>query len=256
MLYQKVNRYLSSGYAVIYGVESAGRTEDVIRNMANSGMEEVDGYIKSGALTVIDRNAIYSQQKTQFESEAQLGVWIGLVSDIKKRSKGQFRGIAAMGMPEPLFETRNHQKLVDYEQFVSKQKFDVGLEAICCYMQKSVKDLSLGQLISLLSSHQYIVADTFGYNEWHATNIIEWVNKGLEKMLGRATCNLAFEAIKHIYTIDEGVVISQPEILEKAIKKMFVDSADLIMDAIKDEIIKEISFTRNLSGPTDKPKGD
>lgn len=254
-LYQKVNRYLSEGYAVIYGLEPSP-VDKVIQNMANSRIT-VDDHIESGALTVLDRNSIYSMQKTHFEGEALLGVWFNVVSEVRR--KGEFKGIAAMGMPEPFFETKNHDKLIAYEQLVSKQQFDGNLEAICCYSQTSIKDhLTLGQLIFLLSSHQYSVADTFGYNEWHATRVIEWANRGLERMLGRANSRLAFEAMKYLYKIDEGFVVSQPEILEKAIKKMFVDSAEIIIDSIKDEIIKEILFTHsdNLAKPKDNGTKD
>jgi hypothetical protein len=221
--------------------------------MVNFGIG-VDAHAGSGALNVIDRNSIYSLEKTKFDGEALLDVWISLVSDLKK---GQFKGIAVMGMPEPFFETGNHQKLVDYEQFVSKQQFDAGLEAICCYSQKSIKDLTLGHLISLSNSHQYSVADTFGYSEWHGTKIIEGLSKGLEKILGSHSSRLAFEAMRHMYKIDESAVISQPEILEKVITKMFADSAEMIVDVIKGEIIREISFMpNNPSEPADRPKGN
>jgi hypothetical protein len=253
-LYQKINGYLSNGYAVIYGVES-GDTDKIIRKMANFGIG-VDGYTGSGALSVIDRNSIYSLDKTNLEGKALFGVWISLVSDIRKGR--QFKGIAAMGMPEPFFETRNHQKLVEYEQFVSKQQFDPTLEAICCYSQKSVRDLPLAHLVSLSNSHQYSVSATFGYSEWCGTKIIEGLSKGLERMLGSHSSRLAFEAIRHMYKIDEGTVISQPEILEKVITKMFADSAEMIADVIKDEIVKKISFVpenNNLLEPKEKPEG-
>lgn len=147
-----------------------------------------------------------------------------------------------MGMPEPFFETKNHQKLVEHEQLVSNV-YDGSLEAICCYIQSSIADLSLEHLVSLLNSHQNTVPDMGAKNrEWQPSQLLDMIGKGLEKMVGKTTSQLTLEAIKTMYKIDEKIIISQPGLFEKGIKKMFADSAWVILDAIKNEIITGISF--------------
>jgi hypothetical protein len=107
-------------------------------------------------LTILDRNFIYSKDdRTKLEGHLLLETWKEIIS--KASQSGKFKGIAVMGMPQPFFETTaNHQKLVEYEQLVSRE-FDGSFEAVCCYRQESVADLPLRHIISLLNSHQYML---------------------------------------------------------------------------------------------------
>lgn len=238
-LYGKVNAYLSKGYAVVYAVEELAVT-DTIQKMNDAGVRTTN-YVDNNALTILDRNSVYSQDRTKLEGRLLLETWKEIISEVNQ--KGNFKGIAAMGMPEPFFETTNHQKLVEYEQLVSKE-FDGSIEAVCCYTQKSVTDLSLRHLVSLLNSHQYTVANVKENNEWHPTDLLEMIAKGLEKTMGKTTSKLALEAIKAMYKIDEKTLISQLEVFERGIKRTLADSAETIFDAIKSEIITSISFNQ------------
>lgn len=239
MLYGKVDAFLSKGYAVVYAVESSS-TEDTIHRMNDVGIR-AENYIERGALTVLNRNFVYSRSETNFEGRLLLEKWEAILSEVKK---GDFRGITVMGMPEPFFETINHQKLVEYEQQVSRE-FDGSFEAICCYTTKSIAELPLKYLISLLSSHQHIVTGVEEYSEWHPTQILELISRGFEKTVGKKTSNLAFGAMKHLYKIDERIAISHPEVLEHVFRKMFADTAETIINTIKVEIIKGILFGQN-----------
>lgn len=234
-LYGNVGAYLAKGYAVVYAVETT--TADTILRMNNSGIR-AGKYIESNALTILDRNFIYSKERTRLEGRLLLETWKEIISKVSQ--SGKFKGIAAMGMPEPFFETTtNHQKLVEYEQLVSRE-FDGSFEAVCCYRQESVADLPLRHLISLLNSHQYAVTGVEKYSEWHAAKLFVMIVKGLEKTVGAATAKLMFESMKSVYKIDEQVIISRPEIFENALGKMFADSADAILDAIKREMIAAV----------------
>lgn len=243
-LYGKVSSYLSKGYAVVYAVESSA-VADTIQRMNDAGVRAAN-YIQDSALTVLNRNSVYSQSETNFESRLLLERWKAIISEVSQR--GKFKGIAIMGMPEPFFETINHQKLVEYEELVSRE-FDGSFEAICCYRQESVADLPLKYLISLLNSHQYAVTDADEYSEWHPTNVLEMIIRGLEKTVGKKTSKLAFEEMKGMHKIDEMVVISQPGAFENVIRKMFADSADALLDAIKGEIIRDILFGQRSCYP-------
>jgi rubrerythrin len=168
-----------------------------------------------------------------------LETWKTIISEASQ--KGKFNGIAVMGMPEPFFETINHQKLVEYEELVSRE-FDGSFEAVCCYMQRSVADLPLKYLISLLNSHQYIVTGVEEHSQWYHAKVLEMIGRGLEKTVGKKTSKLAFEAMKSMYKIDERTVIAQPAVFENALRKMFADSAETVLHAIKDEIMRDILF--------------
>ncbi len=235
-LYGKVSSYLSEGYAVVYAVETA--VTDTIKRMNDAGIR-TEKCIEDNTLTVLDRNFIYSQDRTKFEGRLVLETWKAIISETSQ--KGKFKGIAVMGMPEPFFETINHQKLVEYEELVSRE-FDGSFEAVCCYMQRSVADLPLKYLISLLNSHQYIVTGTEDHSEWHPAKVLEIISRGLEKTVGKKTSNLDFEAMRSMYKIDERTVISQPAVFENALRKMFADSAETILHAIKNEIMRDILF--------------
>jgi hypothetical protein len=199
----------------------------------------VENYVADGALTVLDRNSVYSYNETKLEGRLLLERWKALISEVSQRE--EFKGIAIMGMPEPFFETANHQKLVEYEQLVSRE-FDGSFEAICCYTQRSFADLSLKYLVSLLNSHQYAVTAEEECSEWYPAKVLEMIKRGLEKTVGKKTSKLAFEAMKHMHKIDERMVISQPGAFENAMGRMFGDSAMTILDAIKGEILTDVLF--------------
>lgn len=237
VLYGKINAYLAKDYAVVYAVESSD-VEDTVRRMSNAGIEP--NYIKEGGLTILNRNFVYSRSETNFEGRLLLERWKSILSEVK----GSFKGITVMGMPEPFFETVNHQKLVEYEQLVCRE-FDGSFEAICCYTTRSIAELPLKYLISLLNAHQHVVKGVEESIEWHPTRILDIINRGFERTVGKKTSKVAFEAMKHLYKIDERMAISRPEVLEYAFRKMFADTTDTIIDTIKVEIIKEILFEHN-----------
>lgn len=235
-LYGKVGSYLSAGYAVVYAVETS--VADTIQRMNAAGIK-AEKYVADNTLTILDRNSVYSQSRTRLEGRLVLETWKTIISETSQ--KGKFNGVAVMGMPEPFFETINHQKLVEYEELVSRE-FDGSFEAVCCYMQGSVADLPLKYLISLLNSHQYIVTGVEENTDWYHAKVLDLIGKGLEKTVGKKTSKLAFEAMKSMYKIDERAVIAQPAVFENAIRKMFADSAETVLHAIKDEIMKDILF--------------
>lgn len=241
-LYGKVSAYLSKGYAVIYAVESSPIT-DTVQRMNNMGIR-TENYIQDSSLTVLDRNYAYSQAETNFEGRLLLERWKTIISEAIQKAK--FKGLAVMGMPEPFFETANHQKLVEYEELVCRE-FDGSLDAICCYRQRSVADLPLKHLVPLLHSHQYALTGIEEYSKWHAAKLFVPIIKGLEKTLGKPTAELTFEAMKSIHKVDERTAIFKPAAFENAIRKMFGHSADIIIDAIKGEIIRDISYAPNHS---------
>ena len=63
-LYGKVSAYLSKGYAVIYAVETT--VTDTMQRMNDAGIRS-GKYIENNALTILDRNSVYSHDTTKLE---------------------------------------------------------------------------------------------------------------------------------------------------------------------------------------------
>ena len=91
-LYNKLSRYIADGYAVIYVAEQNGTA--TVQRLSKMGFD-VEGYVESGALTIINNEVFYSPSVTSSVLTQQ---WDKVFSDIKRR-KGMFKGFVAIGMP-------------------------------------------------------------------------------------------------------------------------------------------------------------
>jgi len=61
-LYDKISLYASKDYAVIYAVETD--SNKAVRRMSHHGVE-VETLVESGALTIVNRNTMYSIEKNR-----------------------------------------------------------------------------------------------------------------------------------------------------------------------------------------------
>lgn len=231
--YEKIALYLSQGYAVVYVVEND--VTQVVRNLSKTGIAEVEDYIESGALTIINADSFYSPSGTKLDYNVLLPQWQKVVSSISK--KGKFKGIMAMGMPHPAFfdGKENQQKLVEYEEQVAKH-YDNKIQIFCCYTEELVAKLPLSHLVRLLAAHQ----DIAGSNQ-EARKIIDLIEEGLAKALGSETSTLVLRTLKLVYKIDRDCIISNPELFEEKIKRMFGEETAgsvlrIIADSINDKI--------------------
>jgi hypothetical protein len=236
-LYQQIAHYLSDGYAVVYVVES--NPGQVAKKMADM-YPEIESFIKSRALTVIDKNAFYLPEKMKFYGRPMLNAWSNLLSKIQE--SGNFKGFLVMGMlPEVFFETaRNQKKLVDYEQSVANN-FDnfAGIEAICCYTIECIDKLPLSYVLRLLNSHQRIVRP--GLEQvWTPKKNVEIVERALNRFFPNETSHVVMSIIENVSTTDKKTAVTEPELFEESVRKLFDKSADIIFNTIKSEIKREI----------------
>lgn len=238
-LYDKISRYASQDYAIIYAVEDD--TTQTVRRMSRHGAE-VETLVESGALTIVGRNEMYSVEKTDLEGHALLNAWHNLMLKIKRRS--DFRGILAIGTAEVFFQhaAADPCKLVKYEEMVGKE-FQIPLEAICCYSENAISKLSLAETVAILNAHHSTIHCGCRYKEWQPHNIIELAYCGMEKQLGAETSNLIFKTMKLCYKIGEDEIIANPAILEEMLQRIIGKSAAKVTLAhIKEEVRKSISF--------------
>ena len=71
--------------------------------------------------------------------------------------------------------------------------------------------------------------------ERHKLQNIETVKAGLEKALGKETTNLVLKTLRVVYKMDEETIVSNPELFEEKIKKMFGDmTTEIILKAISE----------------------
>ncbi|MGH9991113.1 MAG: MEDS domain-containing protein [Nitrososphaera sp.] len=239
ILYDKITQYALENCAIIYAVEPD--TTQAVRRMRQHGVE-VETLVESGALTIVDRNEMYSVEKTGLDGQALLDSWHSVMVKVKKRSI--FNGILAMGSVENFFESPSyHEKLVKYEEMGGK-KFNIPLEAICCYSQRAFEMLSLPNLLGVLNAHYSTVHSQSGSLEWDPQVIVELARRGMKRAFGSDDMSeLFFKTLKLCYKIDEGSIASNPALLHRMLVKLLgKDSAELALRFIKDEVKKSISF--------------
>jgi len=238
-LYDKISRYASQNYAIIYAVETD--TTQTVRRMSQHGVD-VESLVESGALSLVDRNEMYSIDRTDLDGHALLDSWHTVMVKVKRRSN--FNGILAMGSAENFFEFPSDQdKLVKYEEMAGK-RFHIPLESICCYSQKAFDSLSLGNLLAILNAHYSTVHRNSRYEQWYPQNIVELARRGMNKALGdNDISHLFFKTLKLCYKIDENTIASNPATLERMLVKLLgKDATELTLSFIKDEIRKTVSF--------------
>ncbi|MGI0024544.1 MAG: hypothetical protein ACREA4_05295, partial [Nitrososphaera sp.] len=83
ILYDKITQYASENCAIIYAVEPD--TTQTVRRMGQHGVE-VETLVESGALTIVDRNEMYSVERTGLDGQALLDSWHSVMVKVKKRS--------------------------------------------------------------------------------------------------------------------------------------------------------------------------
>ncbi|HXG06114.1 MAG TPA: hypothetical protein VNI77_02170, partial [Nitrososphaera sp.] len=183
----------------------------------------------------------YSIEKTNLDSYPLLSMWHNLMLRIKKRS--DFGGILAIGTAEEFFEqAADPCKLVSYEKMVGK-KFDIPLEAICCYSENSIASLSLSELVAILDAHYSTIHRGGHYRKWHPHMILALAHSGLEKHLGAELSSLIFKTMKLCYKIGDDEIIANPAILESMLQRIIGKRiAKATIAHIKKEIEESISF--------------
>ncbi len=237
-LYDKISHYASQNCAVIYAVEDD--TMETVRHMRRHGTE-VETLVESGALTIVGRNAMYSVEKINLDSHALLDTWHNLMLKIKRRY--DFNGILAIGTAEVFFEHAvDPCKLISYEEMVG-EKFEIPLEAICCYSENTISKLSLAEIVAILDAHYSTIHRGCHYRKWHPQMIVALARRGLEKHLGPELSSLIFKTMKLCYKIGDDEIIANPAILESMLQRIIgKNMAEATIARIKEEIRKSILF--------------
>src|SRR5690606_12670716 len=252
-IYRQIWKYLSNGYAIVYAAEPD--PPRVIQQMSKVAAElapveegENENCITRRALTVINRNELYSPSKTtELDVRKLTSLWRSLVLEVQKESKP--KGIVAIGDPSIFLEIDDHRhlKLAEYESAIGKEFANPLAEAICWYNNpKLVARMSFSDLVNVINAHHSTIHSGWLYREWRPYDITARVREGMDRVLGGGTTNLIFKTLKLVYKIDpEEAIISRPEVFEEKLTKIMGDSiAKLLFDVLADAMRKELSFNR------------
>ena len=104
-----------------------------------------------------------------------------------------------------------------------EKTFSTNKSMICWYRDKWLKDLSLASLIKILTTHKYTIHDGFRYKEWTGNEIINTINQGIDKILGRGSAILLFRSINTTYRLSQDDILSRPAVFEGLLKRMLDD---------------------------------
>ena len=235
-LYNKLSRYIADGYAVIYVAEQNGTA--TVQRLSKMGFD-VEGYVESGALTIINNEVFYSPSVTSSVLTQQ---WDKVFSDIRRR-KGMFKGFVAIGMPaDSFFNSEFHQqRLVEYESVVA-ENYDGGVEAMCCYTIEAIDKMPLKNIITLLKSHQNTAHRDGLLKQWSNARAISIIKRGLDEALGAQVSEMIFAMLTRDF-MNVDAIISYPDRFENKLRILFESHAtEIILGKIKAEFMKEILY--------------
>ena len=234
-IYRKISHHVSDGYAVVYILEQD--TKATVRRMSKMGFD-VEDYIQSGALTLIDNDIFYSPS---IPITTLIEQWYKVFSNIEKRNS--FKGFVAMGMPsESFFRSPVHQKrLVEYESTVAKS-YDGSVEAMCCYTTQLVNSMPLKHLIRLLNAHQNN-AHADSLRKWNDSSALLIARAGLSEALGTRATELLLDILAQDHPENENDIVYHPtRFEEKLIKVMGMTAAQIIFEKLRSQFTKETVF--------------
>jgi hypothetical protein len=245
LLYDKIGSYAAENYAIIYAAELD--TTATVRKMRQYGID-VEDLIESGILTLIDRDELYSVERTELDGHALMNAWHAQMLKLKKNSN--FAGILALGSAENfLTQPQDHEKLVKYEQMIGT-RFNIPFESVCCYSEKALESISLSNLFAILNAH-YSTVHTSASRQWDPYEIIGISKKGIDSAFGGSeVADLFFNTLRLCYKLTEDHIVANPATLENLMVKVLgKESSDRCVASIKVELRNRLSV-----GSSGKPR--
>jgi hypothetical protein len=236
-IYEKIKHYISNGYAVFYVLEADSIA--TVRRMSRMGIE-VEDFVESGALTIINNDVFYSPQVA---SPILIEQWRKLFSNIVKKN-GKPKGFVAIGMPSSAFFTSlsNQRDLVEYESSAAAW-YDGSIEAICCYTTELLDCMPLKYVIKLLNSHQNTVHRKYLLKQWTNSRALSIIESSLNDSLGSHGMELLWTRLSlngGLFEEDAGLCFSQ---LDHMLRKALCSrTAKFILEKLKVELMKDVVF--------------
>jgi hypothetical protein len=247
-LYNRINEYLTEGYAVVYTLESD--SAKTLERMKQSWIYNIEYLVENGALNILSKELVYtslSERDQERTGKELVKEFNSIVSDIKTKSgnsgSAKFKGICIMFSADASFELGDFKKHIDFERLMGKHLDIEDVELICFYKLRSLAELGLSTLIFLLDYHHYTIHGGWKYREWNQSDTIELIREGLDEVLDGENSELLLRTLNLVYGTDNNRIISQPEVFEANLRKALGDNkADMVVSSITEKIRKELSF--------------
>ncbi|HEX7032941.1 MAG TPA: MEDS domain-containing protein [Nitrososphaera sp.] len=236
---ETVSRGISDGHAIILVTESDPR--QTIETLEKKGFDAVQ-YINRGVLTVLDNASAYAIANTRLDAGKLIYRWISLISDIKEKSGCQ--GVVVIGTPKLFIDTNNIDKLMIYERQIGR-RFNMPLEAVCCYDAVAFSKLGFTNMIRHLNFHEYTIYQGGVYLQWQPSMILRIIDRAIDDALGPGTSRLLLKILKLVYNAEPDSIVSKPELYEAMLRGVFGRTAGIVLDKIQMEITKELLYLRN-----------
>lgn len=244
LLHQISNAYLSKGYLVVYGAESAGdeTTKDrLFGNIENAGTSEqpLDS-ISNGLLTIIDRNWIYEQCGKNHEAIVKF--WNSSVKGANQRSQILSKGTILFSAPDTYLMNKGQDTFILFESSMGKT-LSPNVSMICWYKSKWFIDLSLASLIKILATHECTIHAGLKYKKWREGEIVNLISQAVDRELGHDAALLLFRTMQSAYKLNQTEIVSRPVLFEATLRRMLgTDHADVVVDSIFDHLLSRVSF--------------
>ena len=229
-LYSRIIEYLKGGYAVIYAME-------VLPCMAVQKMaamdEQVEDFIESGALQVVDPESIYAK----IGRCDPIDVWHPMI----RKAGRQFRprSIIAISTPELFARGGRISDVVHFERELGMKSRE-RIEVVCCYNFENFASLSLAEAVSLLAMRD---GGSRHYQECKP-KIISRMKRGLDKSLGSGSGRLVMATMKAVYRMDADALLADPELFEEKLRRFVGKWADRAVAEMVNEIKEEMVLSQ------------
>jgi hypothetical protein len=260
-IYLDISDFLSSKAgrgAVIYSLESNSNGK-VLQQMIRNGIADAAHYTRHSALTIIDHNFFY--QPMDKHSSQTLANRLSSTVTMLHNSYG-YDNFLLFCKAEKLSKQSDFASNMMFEQQLDSdlrsdilknnepntdkmtQNNNLSIEAICIYKKKFLEARTLNELMKLIRYHtQGVHHQEMSRRALGEYKIIESIRRGFEEILGEGSSRLLFATLKLIYKIDEGRIISDPDVFFEKLNKMIGrNAANKVIPRISQHIISEVLY--------------
>lgn len=201
--------------------------------MKSSGVD-IDRFLPTGALQVIDRDLYYNPNK-ELEPQKLLDQFSKIVSQIDFQ---KFKGMLGIGSAGPaFFQKEKLEPLLEYEHKVGK-KFDVPIEIICCYRSDDIRQLEFSHLVSVITSHAYVITPEGMEHKGLSTDaIISFIAAGINKSLCANISDIILKTLEAAHGVKKEQIMLQPRIFKNTLEKALgITFSKIVLAEIENEI--------------------
>ena len=233
-LYQKVDRTLQDGYAVVYGLEPEPQV--TIERMSRYGIN-ANGFIREGALSVFGRDMILTLSSTSDDGRKLSENLLSLALNVQK---DRHKGVSLMLYSHNAFSA-SPTKHLGYEKTINEM-LDQKTELTCFYTNDTLTNMSLERILALVDCHPNLITKDWIYSRAKDA-AINAIKEELDNVLGPKTGHLVLKTIQMVYDINEDVICLEPKRFEDTlVKTLGQPVSSKVLSLIKDRLRQTLFY--------------